>query len=218
MKDKIYFVYAEITESEFNRRIKYLVNNNNHEFRWKHNKAYGLYAWTTSKKLLNEFLEYRNNDIYTVVKKELLDDYELEKVSKTYSDSKIKISKFYCDYEKSDKGNYVELPVTDNEHYNVSVCGEENMEEFGPKIPDIDYHMFNKKVQEALDTIGYTTDYDVSFSNDDDIAFADNQKSYGLTVMGRKYPYKKRNEFNTLLYLFHFMFFGKTDEINEDED
>ena len=70
---KLYLIYAIIPSNVFSTRIKYLIDNVK-DFKTQGNDRVGLYAWTTSKKILEEFLEGRDHDIYKVIKKEFMDD------------------------------------------------------------------------------------------------------------------------------------------------
>ena len=83
------------------------------------------------------------------------------------------------------------------------------MTEFGPSIyATVDYEIFNDSIINALDIIGYTSEYDINHSNDDErIERANFQESFNLTPLGNK-RIDIHTEANMLLYLYRVMFVG----------
>ena len=64
---KVYGIYAIIPTEVFESRMSKLVYDKN-KFRLSKNENYyyGLYAWTTKKKVVKEFLDIRNKNMYKV--------------------------------------------------------------------------------------------------------------------------------------------------------
>lgn len=202
---KVYFIYAIIPENIFNT-VKYMLGNAD-KYRWKHDKMFGLYAWTTSKSIAKEFFEVRNKNIYTLIKREV-DDDEYERIKYDFNVLKLDRRVYYLDRDhKNDKS--VEIVSTKNEYVCTTMEYEEYLWEFGPPISeDVPYNMFNDKVLQALDTIGYTKGYDLNYGVDDSRDTVEYNLSFGLTPLGNKEKLTYDNQMGILLYLFRYFFHG----------
>lgn len=203
---RVYFIYVAIPEVTFNT-IKYMLGNTE-QYRWKHDKMFGLYAWTSSKSIAKEFFEVRNKDIYTLIKKDV-DEDELNHLKSDYNLLKLERRIYYLNGDNIlDKS--VEIVSTKNEYVCVTSDSEEYMWEFGPQIEeDTPYRIFNDKIIEALDTIGYNNGYDLRYGTDAEIDAANYNASFGLTPLGKRQKIVYDNQMNILLYLFKFFFYGE---------
>jgi hypothetical protein len=80
----------------------------------------------------------------------------------------------------------------------------------------VDYKVFNKDIQEALDVLGYTTLYDLNVDStpeSDEMMKrqikAERNYYHGKTVFGKDLIFKHdTNEYVGLMYLFSYLFFG----------
>ena len=213
---KIFYIYASIPESIYNKKVKYLISNT-HDFRWKHEKMYGLYAWTTSKKIVKEFFEIRKNDIFTMIKSDDYDDSELERLEDRYSDLKLECRRYYFD-AKEDEKNSILIVSTKNEYVNSTMNSEEYLYEFGPKpSEEFPYHIFKKKIIKALDTLGYTSKYDIEYGTEAEAESAQwNLTGFNLTKYGQNYKIHFDNQMNILLYLYRYFFYGNEKFLKEN--
>lgn len=209
---KVYFIYVSIPERIFNK-VKYMLGNTE-GYRWKRDKMFGLYAWTTNKAIASEFFEVRNKDIYTLVKKEI-DEDELKHIKDMYYTLKLDHRIYYLDKSESiDKS--VEIVSTKNEYVCVTEEAEEYMWEFGPQISEnVPYEIFNDKVLNALDTVGYCKGYDLRFAKDEQMESTSYNLSFGLTPLGNRDSFRYDNKMNVLIYLFNYFFYG---DKHEDEE
>lgn len=203
---KVYFIYVSIPEKIFNK-TKYLLGNIE-GYRWKRDKMFGLYAWSTNKEIVSEFFEVRNKDIYTLVKKDV-DDDELDLIKDRFNNLKLDHRVYYLDKsEKLDKS--VEIVSTKNEFVSSTIDSEENLWEFGPPIEqDVPYTMFNDKVLSALDLLGYCKGYELRYADGDQRDFAEYNLGFGLTPLGNKDKASYDNQMNILIYLFSYFFYGE---------
>ena len=207
----VYFIYAEIPRRDYENTLKYLLSDQ-HDFRSKGDCMRGLYAITNNKKFLKGFFNIRGgNEMYTTVKRDLEDD-DWDMIRDQYSDLVLRKSHFEERIEEKMK-----RIVTKNEETTVHYDGRAYMTEFGPSMyANVDYELFNDSIINALDIIGYTADYDVNHSNDDErVERAFFQESYALTPLGNK-RIDINTETNMLLYLYRVMFVGASKE-GDDE-
>lgn len=220
----VYFIYAKIPSKIYDERIKFIISNV-YDYRFRNGYMYGLYAWTKKKKIYKEFIELRNNgNIYTVIKKDDIDDDQFKEIKDTYFQLELKSYRYFHKTESSEdednSSRFMEVVSTKNEY---NICTNEFSEyinEFGPKVKDgyPDYLMFSPDVIEALDIIGYTTDYDITQTTGARKEKAIENFQEGKTVLGRDLFVTGENELTNLLFLFYFMFFGDVEqkEINEE--
>lgn len=206
---KIYIIYATIPENIYNRQLKYTLPSTNKDYQWKNGKMYGLYAWTDSKKILNEFFEIRNSGIYTVSKKSCLSDEEYKIFKDNYSMLKLSLNRFYYTSEMNDD-ECIDIVTTKNEYVISTEYGIETLNEFAFKpSEEISYLLFNKEIIKALDTVGYVDAYNDLYGTDDQAGFTSYQNSFGLTTFGYKKSLPKiENQMNILLFIFGYMFYG----------
>ena len=200
----VYLIYVSIPEKVFNN-VKYLIGETAKEYKWKNNCMYGLYAWTDKGKYLDEFVGVRYTQIYTIIKKEMEYD-DFKRLKKLYKDTKLSLYNFNI----SDS-NQIQVVCTSNE-YNVSV-NEYDMfiDEFAlPISEEADFSIFNKKVLDALDKLGYIDNYIRKYMYEDEslISEIDNNQSYGLTYRGNKHLVNFSNELGKFVVLFRFFLMG----------
>lgn len=202
---RIYFIYVSIPELIFNK-AKFIIAKTE-RFRSKKGKTFGLYAWTTDKNILGEFLEVRNNEIYSITKKEIEKD-EFKTVKSEYPSQELKRYKYYLDDSEDDKKS-IDIVSTKFEYINSTVDGQENIYEFGPNVyEDAPYQIFNDEIIEALDFLGYTDKYDLTYGDGDRIDQVSYNNSFGLTALEKNKRIKFDNQMNILLYLYRFFFYG----------
>ena len=232
---KLYKIYLTIPEEIYNKRIKYLVSKESFEgYHFKKNKkyVYGLYAWTTKKKYIEEFKRTRFMDAFSINKSEI-DEDEFEDFKSKYSTLKLDMRKFFYsaeinpdnyDYDSymltiktvnaSDINNNIVL-TTKQEWIESTQHLRENMEEHYASNISFDYKIFKRHIQEALDILGYTTMFDLHNStnpeSDEYISRslkAENNYHHNKTVFGNELIKYNNNEYAGLLYLFSYLFFG----------
>ena len=202
---KVYFIYIAIPSNIFDGRIKYLMSNAA-DFRHKNQVMFGLYCWTTKKKLVNEFFEVRENKAYTLVPKEL-DEESLKKLKDSYSKIELKMRPY--SHFINNKKTMVEIVSTKDEFVCSTIDYEEYINEFGPDVyNDVPLEIYKSKIYTALDTLGYINDYICRFGNEEELECLTYNQSYGLTITGKKYKVRYEDNVNVLLYLFHFPFYG----------
>lgn len=206
---KVYFIYATIPLKIFEQRIKYLIDNNAiHRYQRTEENMYGLYAWTTSKKKMESFMDTRDNDIYVVKKKDIDKEKELKNLKREIGNLELD----YYLYQTDNDGGEICITSTKDEFIACTEYTEENFWSFciDGKI-EKNYEHFNKELQIALDLLGYTYYYHMNVSDDKDMMeMASYNAGYGKTVLGYDKLLKKFDEANLLLFLFDYMFFGDT--------
>lgn len=211
---KIYLIYVTIPEKVYNNRIKFLVSGE-YNFRYKNGKVYGLYAFTNKKKIVNEFFETRNGDIYNLVEKEL-DEHDYELLRTSYITLELKLRDYVFEDENGNEKS-IEVVSTKDEFVNSTIDARENLYEFGPKAHDIPVDVFKDKLLESLSAIGYVSDYYTRYGTDDERDFESYQMSFGMSTYGKMIHFTETNTFNVLLYLFSYMFYGKTIAGGDDD-
>jgi hypothetical protein len=178
----VYLIFIKVPRDEYDEKLKYLIGgirSRHVDFTYKPVKAHmeGLYAWTTSKKLMKEFMNTRYTKAFKVKKFDIDGKKKFKEFSSTYDGLKLEKRKFYFslvydnwndDNERDDlvEGeDYLYIVSTLEERLNCSEYFEENIGEFviGSDV-DIfpDYTLFNSEIIEALDYIGYNYFYDTS--------------------------------------------------------
>lgn len=199
----VYFIYVSIPEFVFNK-IKYMIGDIAKEFKWKENKLYGLYAWTNKQSYVEEFLELRCNEIYTIVKKEL--DYDdFKRLKKQCDDMRLNLYKMKTNYNET-----MEIVCTVNEYTKSTEECDLYMDEFGLNIDeDIHYYIFNDEIFNALDILGYVDGYVRRYGYDGDVISY--QNSFGLTGVGNKLYIDFHNEVGNFIVLFRFFLTGDDD-------
>ena len=212
---KVYGIYAIIPTEVFESRMfKFVYDKHKFSLSKNGNYYYGLYAWTTKKKVVKEFLDIRNKDMYKV--KELKIDKEDEK-------------DFELDYKFEELSYY--NYIAGNEEYEVlTTLNEftESCDNISENLNDLlydiltnevaDYDILNQDLIDALDIIGYTSYYDIECGGNPDLVtdeeaitrreFAEYHESFRQTVFGRNYVDFTKNEFAALLYIYEPMFMG----------
>lgn len=202
---KVYLVYAKIKEDDFLSRMRYLLYN---KYAFKKNDTnddyMGLYAWSTDKTIIDEFLSIRNNDIY-IIKTKKMDYEEYDEFRRNYSTEKMKIYMYEL-LSIENKSTEIQIASTKNEYDTITMDGEENMFQWSPEFKT-DYIIFNDEIIDALDIVAYTTVHDMNWSIYEDRAdYASNMVSYGLTVNSHKYIPFYNNTAMMLMYIFKPMF------------
>lgn len=209
----VYLIYIKVDNDSFNT-LKYIIPNV-HDYIWRDEKFYGMYAWTSSKSKLSDFLETREEKVFVTSKKELdSDEFELFK-EHFYT---LELNRYKYNTIRLDKKETVEVVSTKNEYIEVVENGSENYQEFGPTVSDrFNYKIFNKDIIKALDILGYTEVYDLNYGTYDDSVLADYNKSFGLTPLGNIIS-TTPSALSLLIYLFYYTFYGKMPYSKERKD
>lgn len=207
---KIYLIYASIDTSVYDYEIKFITPNKP-VFQKEGNKMKGLYAWTTKKKLLEEFVEARNGaGIYMYLKKEVSKEEYFEFKS-DYNLLELKSYGYFIGYNDKHEKEYVNVVSTKNEFITITEDGIEYVQE---EITDIvvglsPYPCFNEKIMKACSLVGLLTQCQLFYGNDDDVDYISYQESFGLSV-GSAIIHANDfgNELCLLIFLFQYMFEG----------
>lgn len=224
---KIYLIYVSIPRSVFDDGVKFILSNQQ-EFTYDDTKGmYGLYAWSNKKDIIEEFFEGRVNKIYDLKTIEFDDKDEYKKFKSDKSQLRLDYRDYLIDKSIVDgmvssrihgdipskeltADDIVKIVTTQNEHYQTTEEGDENLYEFGPKPSDFfDYMIFNDKIIKALDWLNYSSKYDDLYSDKDRREWSNYNKSFNMSLSGNYIMDKFNNEINILLYLFHYFFYGK---------
>lgn len=210
---KVYLIYAKIKHEIFNTRLKYLIQNE-YTYKWSEdNYMYGLYAWTTSKKIYNSFMNLRGeSNIYTFTKKDL-SEQELKTLESEYKDSKLEFYLYSFGNDEHGSTQYIEVASTLFEYSSTVHNLSENLYEFGPSMcKNFPIFIFNTEIKESLENIGYL-DYFLLYFGDDGVHATDvydYQKSFGCSYNGGpESPFlSETNQLGVLIYLYDYMFTG----------
>ena len=212
---KVYGIYALIPTEEFENRMSRLVyDKNRFKLSKRENYYYGLYAWTTKKKVVKEFLDIRNKNMYKVqeikIPKEDEKDFKLD-----FKFEELAYYKYIAGKEE------YEVLTTLNEFTESCDNRSENLSDlfYGKLTNEVaDYMILKQDLIDALDIIGYTTYYDIECGGNPDVVtdeeaisrtdFAGYHVSFGQTVFGRNYVDFTENELAALLYIYGPMFVG----------
>lgn len=218
---KIYLVYLKIEERKW-RELKYLVSYNCN-FRWKNGYIIGLYAYTTKKKLLKEFLELRLPGIFIVRDMEFEDEEEAGKFHNQNYLLQIKRHRFYMD--EADEGKTLteeeleektmEIPTTREEYQNATNFLNENLYEFGPRVTlRMSPQVFKRSIIHALSRLDYISKWMMEY----DDTFVVEGCEADLHSFGKNHL-QFHNQVVGLLYLYREVFCGdeKTERCDEDE-
>jgi|GEM_PF-2592158 len=214
---KIYNIYVKIPkdyieedymsdENPLLHKYTYYLNDIDKIYQLKNNRYYtGLYAWTTSKKLLKAFLKDRINSIYTIVK-ESIDEYGF--ITKYYKAHQLKEREYFF-IDNDGSWGKMDIVTTKFEHDVASDPYSAYAFIFTPLI-HYNYRIFNSDIIDALDILGYTKFYDRTF-NDNDVdlmEYLDYNESYGCTSLGHHDYFTFNNQVNSLVFLFDYFFTG----------
>lgn len=199
---KIFYIYAKIPRLLFDERLKYLLSTQ-HTFHCKKGYMCGLYAFTNSKKIMKKFLEFRDPEVYSVIKDDI-DDDEYQNIHLNKSDLELR----YSDFTLNEKEK-IEMVVTKNEETIIKFDGKEYINAYGPSsYVKTNFYIFNDKIINALDGLGYTKSYIDQFGSDDEVDYMYYNESFGLSPLMNDHMNSKYNELNLLLYLYRYFFIG----------
>jgi hypothetical protein len=202
----VYLINAMIPRDLYDKGLKFLLHSKS-DFRLNSNVMTGIYAWTTSKKYLDDFLTVRDKSIYKVIPIEFDDKEEFKSFKNDNKESMLSYQTFNSSFY-TEKTKEVEILVTFNEYIQSTEYGEENMYEFGCfNMNLINYNIFKDKLIDDLDILNYTYEYDKRNENEEK-ELVDYNRSFGLTSRGSLIRFDSDNEVNILLHLFKFFFSG----------
>ena len=236
---KLYKIYLSIPENIYNRRIKWLVSKEtftDYHFRKDGKHVYGLYAWATKRKIIDEFKSTRFMDAF-VINKSNIDEDDLADFKHKYSNLELK-SRIYYFSVRYDPNHFMyhedNVDIVDNASVNnkmemissevVTTKQEwiesthnlhENMDRYCMTSTKIDYKIFKSHIIDALDVLGYTITHDLKFEStlSGDEAFsrqikAERNYHHNVTIKGNKLIKYHENEYVGLMYLYSYLFFG----------
>ena len=217
---KIYLLYITIPDVEFTcYSVRNLIPNvsdyvNCGDY-WM-----GLYAWTKDKSILKEFSNLRDMKKYRIVKKDITKE-EFATFKLDYKIYQIGFYSFASDElnPKRQKLHEKEKRILSVFHENDTIMQDGDILFYDEFINEYnyDYRFFKEKYQETLDSIGYSTLFDVCLCGgyddtlSDDVIdkrseYASYQMSYGLTLDGREYLDLTMDKLGLYLRLYQFAF------------
>jgi hypothetical protein len=220
---EVYLIYASIPSILFDNKIGDFVKD---KMKYKfHNNYYrGLYAWTTKKKILKEFLEVREGakSMYTVIKREFSKN-EFQEFKSENSYEELSYYTFYHDMDD----DVTESDITDNRTF---VCTKEEYEEtydmgmqymydYMAQIVNVDYLIFKDEFKMALDSIGYCDTFNriydglSEYDDHDDFYFSRHEmtqfnNSYGLSYYGNEVVNICENKLVIFINIYYEMLVG----------
>lgn len=205
---KLYLIYASIDAYIYDSEIKFLLPNQS-VFQREEMKMKGLYAWTTKKKLLNEFREARDeSNIYMYLKKEI-DTEEFKIFKSDYNMLELKSYGYFKGYDEKHESEYINIVSTKNEFIVITEEGvtyiQEDLDEMLLNL-DI-YRCFNDKMMKAITLLGLKYQCDNMYGDEELVDYINYQMSFDVSDSIIK-PKDWKNEFSMLIYLFQYMFIG----------
>lgn len=197
---EVYLIYASIPSILFENKMDQFVKNKMN-YKFCNNYYRGLYAWTTDKKILFEFLDFRKGakSIYTVIKRKF-DKEEFQAFKSENSYEKLSYYTFHRDKDdESSKSNKSAKTIicTKEEYEEVYDMGEQYIFDYMSQIITAEYITFKDEFKLALDYIGYCDIFNriydglEEYDNSDDFYFSRHEmsnfnNSYGLSYYGNK--------------------------------
>ena len=207
---ELYLIYADIDCKVYDKEIKYILPNEP-VFQKDGQVMKGLYAWTTKKKLLKEFKDDRKDaNIYLYLKKEV-DEDELENFLDKYDMLQLKRYGYNKGTDENGKDRFINITSTKNEFIITTEFGAENMQEDIDEIFDhlLELRAVNDDVCKACCVLGIMRYWKAIYGEIDEIDYLNYQESFGLNPTAAAISHKDLTvEFNTLTYLFQYMFTG----------
>ena len=207
-----YLIYSKIPVELYDKKLKYLISNA-FEYRCKDNLMIGLYGWTTNKKYMKEFLQTRNSKMFNIVKKDI-DKSDKPILKEKYFNLEIKPREFVR-IDDNNKEQLINIITTLDEHIACTEDAEQWINEINiDLLSGVPVYLFNDKVFDALDILGYVDMYYLfnGTSDEDEEELQDMNdyttynNSYGFTTNGHKIINKTRDQVNVLLFLYSCLF------------
>lgn len=209
---KVYLLYIILSITEYKDKY-YTILEKPHQYKkLDEERMIGLYAFTTKKSYMKEFLKVRNKKRFYLKTVEMEEDefHEWRIDNLTFE-----LSKYPIPTDKTKENNVIVL-CTKYEYIMVTENTKELLiEQFQPYLT-VDYMVFTEEYQKALDIIGYTTMYDIIVGGDPNIFseeemeervdYANYNLSFNQTIYGKLYPINFVNQFNLFISLFRFSF------------
>lgn len=233
---KIYLVYAKIPDY-----LKGWAEDTIEDFNFNYHSQddscnyVGLYAWTIREKEFNEFKETRSSDFFVYKESKITKD-ELKSFRKVMPDREMLRHSFAIvvggkakEYKDKKTKHGITMVLVSDEFNKLTLAHDgyiaETYYEMTTRALE-DYYLFNEDIKLALDVIGYTTDYDITFAGDDYL-FDDEERSYRnecasynlsyqlSSYNGNPYINLMANEFNSFTILYAPLIFGKKSTITK---
>ena len=204
----VYKIFIKVDIDMYHDRLVYLVSNTIDYHKINDDYVYGLYAWTSDKRIKKSFEEIRDTRKFKI-KKYDLNEYEFEELSEKNSNQQLKWRDFIT-YNNGEK-NIINICTTTDEYV---ACTYENdgltnmnglpVIKYDMKIP---YKIFNDKLIKSLDLFGFIDDYIMAEGTVNEQLDLDYQRSFSLTYSGNvamkeKWLKKYFDEVRILVYLF----------------
>lgn len=180
---RIYKLYLRVKQEEYDSFFHLIIPNwYYYDFYEKDNRFIGLYAWTDSKEILYQFFEFRK------LKRFWIDKVKMSK--KEFETFRVEQKEFQLVEEEIYDETFI-LPI----HERETICntGSEMLAEYIQRY-GYDYEFFQEKFIESLDSMGYTTYFDLYVGGDPDFVTleciqermetSDYNLSFGLTTNG----------------------------------
>lgn len=226
----VYVVYAKIPSRLWNKKMSCLVSDSR-EYKYDEELDYyvGIYAWTTNKKYIEFFKEYRKsafqNNIYSI-KKINFDKDDYRQFQAIHVQEEIVIAGFQTrkssDYNLKElsfeKGGitFVRMVCTKQEHNECHEDRQAHIYEKLYRLLKFDYFAFKDKYENIFEEIGYATEFDIEHGGDDDDDYYDERcdlanynSGFGLTTNGFSMKLDLYgNEMALLMNLYYEMFMG----------
>lgn len=133
----------------------------------------GLYGFTKSKKLMEQFQKFHNTDIF-LYKEEKIDEEEYDTLLHSHPDLRIQTFKFNSKYE--DKK--IKVPFARHEYLSISDNFSELFNSLLEELIPINPAIFTDEVQVTLFDNGYTIDYTYFCGSEEEIDFVNYNSSY----------------------------------------
>ena len=156
---EVYLIYASIPSTLFDCKLHDFVHDST-KYSLKNMYYTGLYAWTTKKELLEEFLEFRQGakSIYKVIKREFeKDDYQEFKLDNEYEELN-----YYKKYNNRDdfrtdsiNSTLANIICTKAEYENAYDIGAQYLFDYMSRIISAEYLVLKDEYKLSLDHVGY---------------------------------------------------------------
>ena len=177
----------------------------------------GIYGWTIKKDIIAEFKKGRTKD-YFIYKTKKISKKEFKDFKNVYDLCEIKREYFGKSDLVTSSGKTIACTVTE---YRTITEPERFLLFWNEMMGYVseDYYWFNDELLQAVDLIGYTTEYDIMFGGDDR-SFLDEEieqrienaaysMSYNLTVDGNTYIPIISNQVEVFLRIYEPTFLGE---------
>lgn len=142
---EVYLVNIEIPINVFNLQYIYFIDNSE-KYLYKNNIMYGLYAWTTNKDILDEFMETRNKEVFKVTT-EKVKKKDLKYLKKNYDTHELD---WYI-YKYKEKGELKDIGIiTTLNEYNTVNSSDDFIMSHTSYLEDKYLNVLNEKLRKSV--------------------------------------------------------------------